>query len=190
MEFLNSMPWYAIVIIAALFVGLIVYLVSHKVSVSVGKLSIEQQKQIVQQSEDNTIRLKIHAQIREYENYTGLIERIIYEAFEKTFPELNHDEKTIIKLFCNLIRRALEKQLMLDLVANGIIHLSEEQLREYTKDKSLGYENRILNFMSNYNDAILPDKNILMVVDNIDMRKLEDIYYTIYSKCVNIAKKE
>lgn len=190
MSVLNNMPWYSIVIIGIIFSGLIIYLVNKKVSINLGKISIEQQKQFVKQSEDNSIRLKIHAQIREYENYTGLIERIIYQAFENTYSDLKNEEKTVVKLFCNLVRRALEKQLMLDLVANGIIHLSDEELREYTRNKSAGYENRISNFLSAYNEIVLPDKNILDIVKNIDMNQLEDIYYNIYLKCVNIAKKK
>lgn len=190
MNFLNSMPWYSVVITSIIIAGLIIYLVNKNVSIKLGKLSIEQQKQFIQQSEDNSIRLKIHAQIREYENYTGQIERIIYEAFQHTFPGLTSDEKTITKLFCNLVRRALEKQLMLDLVANHIVNKTPEELREYTKDKSAGYENRISNFLSAYNEIVLPDKNILSVVDNIDMHKLEDIYFTIYTKSVEIARQK
>lgn len=189
MSVLNNMPWYSTVIIGIIFSGLIIYLVNKKVSINLGKISIEQQKQFVQQSEDNSIRLKIHAQIREYENYTGLIERIIYQAFESTYSDLNNEEKTVVKLFCNLVRRALEKQLMLDLVANHIVNKTSEQLREYTKNKSLGYENRISNFLSTYNEIVLPDKNILDIVKNIDMNQLENIYFTIYSKSVEIAKQ-
>lgn len=189
MSVLNNMPWYSTVIIGIIFSGLIIYLVNKKVSINLGKISIEQQKQFVQQSEDNSIRLKIHAQIREYENYTGLIERIIYQAFENTYSDLNNEEKTVVKLFCNLVRRALEKQLMLDLVANHITDKTSEQLREYTKNKSLGYENRISNFLSAYNEIVLPDKNILDIVKNIDMNQLENIYFTIYSKSVEIAKQ-
>lgn len=190
MEIIKCMPWYVIIILSIILCALVIYLVNKNVSIRLGKVSIEQQKEYVKQSEDNSIRLKIHAQIREYENYTGLIERIIFKAFEKTYENLTNEEKTIVKLFCNLVRRALEKQLMLDLVANGIVHLSEEQLKEYTKDKSLGYENRISNFLSAYNEVVLPDRNILDIVKNIDMKELENIYYTIYLKCVNIAKKE
>lgn len=190
MEWLNNMPWYAFVIVGIIFVGLIIYLVNKKVSINLGKISIEQQKQFVQQSEDNSIRLKIHAQIREYENYTGLIERIIYQAFEKTYSNLSAEEKTIVKLFCNLVRRALEKQLMLDLVANHIADKTSEELREYTKNKSQGYENRISNFLSAYNEIVLPNKNILEICQNIDMKNLEDIYFTIYTKSVEIARQK
>lgn len=189
-EFLSNSPWWLIVILGIVIAGLVIYLVNKNVTIKLGNLSIEQQKKFVQQSEDNSIRLKIHAQIREYENYTGLIERIIYNAFNKTYPELNSDEKVTVKLFCSLVRRALEKQLMLDLIANGIIHLSDEELRDYTKNKSAGYENRISNFLSAYNEIVLPNRNILEIVQNIDMRNLEDIYYNIYLKCVNIAKKK
>lgn len=190
MEFISNSPWWVVVIIGIVIAGLVIYLVNKNVTIKLGNLSIEQQKKFVQQSEDNVIRLKIHAQIREYENYTGQIERNIFQAFEKTFPDINKDEKTIVKLFCNLVRRALEKQLMLDLIANGIIHLSDEELREYTRNKSAGYENRISNFLSAYNEIVLPEKNILEIVNNIDMKNLEDIYYNIYLKCVNIAKKK
>lgn len=189
MEWMNNIPWYVIVIIGIMFSGLLIYLVNKNVSIKLGRVSIEQQKQFVQQSEDNSIRLKIHAQIREYENYTGLIERIIYQAFEKTYSDLSVDEKTTVKLFCNLVRRALEKQLMLDLVANHIVNKTTEELREYTKNKSQGYENRISNFLSAYNEIVLPNKNILEICKNIDMKNLEDIYFTIYTKSVEIAKQ-
>lgn len=188
-EFLSNSPWWVIVIISIVISGLIIYLVNKNVSIKLGKVTIEQQKQFVKQSEDNSIRLKIHAQIREYENYTGQIERSVFQAFEKTYPDMNKDEKVIVKLFCSLVRRALEKQIMLDLVANHIVNKTTEELREYTKDKSLGYENRISNFLSAYNEIVLPDKNILDIVQNIDMKKLEDIYFTIYTKSVEIAKQ-
>lgn len=188
-EFLSNSPWWVIVIISIVISGLIIYLVNKNVSIKLGKITIEQQKQFVKQSEDNSIRLKIHAQIREYENYTGQIERSVFQAFEKTYPDMNKDEKVIAKLFCSLVRRALEKQIMLDLVANHIVNKTTEELREYTKDKSLGYENRISNFLSAYNEIVLPDKNILDIVQNIDMKKLEDIYFTIYTKSVEIAKQ-
>lgn len=190
LEVLNNMPWYMIMIIIIIFASLLIYLVNKRVTIRLGKVTIEQQEQFVKKSEDNSIRLKIHAQIREYENYTGLIERNIFKGFEKTFPNMTKDEKTIVKLFCNLVRRALEKQLMLDLVANHIVNKTPEELREYTKNKSLGYENRILNFMASYNETVLPDKDILLVVKNIDMKELEDIYFTIYTKSVAIAKQE
>lgn len=190
MEFLSNSPWWVVVIIGIVIAGLVIYLVNKNVTIKLGNLSIEQQKKFVQQSEDNVIRLKIHAQIREYENYTGQIERNIFQAFEKTFPDINKDEKTIVKLFCNLVRRALEKQLMLDLIANHIVDKTTEELREYTKNKSLGYENRISNFLSAYNEIVLPDKNILDVVKNIDMNQLENIYFTIYTKSVEIARQK
>lgn len=189
-EFLSNSPWWVVVIISIIVSGLIIYLVNKNVSIKLGKVSIEQQKQFVRQSEDNSIRLKIHAQIREYENYTGHIERSIFQAFEKTYPDMNKDEKVIVKLFCSLVRRALEKQIMLDLVANHIVNKTTEELREYTKDKSSGYENRISNFLSAYNEIVLPEKNILDIVKNIDMKKLEDIYFTIYTKSVEIAKQD
>lgn len=188
-EVVSKFPWWAVVIIGIVLAGLVIYLVNKNVTIKLGNLSIEQQKKFVQQSEDNSIRLKIHAQIREYENYTGLIERIICAAFEKTYPYLNVEEKTTVKLFCNLVRRALEKQLMLDLVANHIVDKTSEELREYTRNKSLGYENRISNFLSAYNEIVLPDKNILEICQNIDMKNLEDIYFTIYTKSVAIAKQ-
>lgn len=190
MDFLNNLPWWVVVIFGIILAGLVIYMVNKNVTIKLGNLSIEQQKKFVQQSEDNSIRLKIHAQIREYENYTGLIERIIYQAFEKTFPDMSKDDKTVVRLFCNLIRRALEKQLMLDLVANHIVNKTTEELREYTKNKSLGYENRVSNFLSAYNEIVLPDKNILGVVQNIDLAKLEEIYFTIYTKSVEIAKQD
>lgn len=189
-EFLSNSPWWVVVIISIIVSGLIIYLVNKNVSIKLGKVSIEQQKQFVRQSEDNSIRLKIHAQIREYENYTGHIERSIFQAFEKTYPDMNKDEKVMVKLFCSLVRRALEKQIMLDLVANHIVNKTTEELREYTKDKSSGYENRISNFLSAYNEIVLPEKNILDIVKNIDMKKLEDIYFTIYTKSVEIAKQD
>lgn len=188
-DFLSNSPWWLIVILGIVIAGLVIYLVNKNVTIKLGNLSIEQQKKFVQQSEDNSIRLKIHAQIREYENYTGKIERIIYQSFEKTYSDLTNEEKVNVKLFCNLVRRALEKQLMLDLVANHIVNKTPEELREYTKNKSLGYENRISNFLSAYNEIVLPDKNILEVVKNIDMNNLEDIYFTIYTKSVEIAKQ-
>lgn len=189
-EFLNNSPWWLIVILGIVIAGLVIYLVNKNVTIKLGNLSIEQQKKFVQQSEDNSIRLKIHAQIREYENYTGLIERIIYNAFNKTYPELNSDEKVTVKLFCSLVRRALEKQLMLDLIANHIVNKTPEELREYTQNKSAGYENRISNFLSAYNEIVLPNKNILEIVQNIDMKNLEDIYFKIYTKSVEIARQE
>lgn len=192
MDKICSLPsWLILILGMSLIVAVVVlvfYMVHKKVAVKIGKLSIESEKQIIEMNQDNTVRLKIHSQIREYENYTGLIERIIFDSFEKTY-DMNHDEKTIVRLFCQLVRRALEKQLMLDLVANGIVHMTEDELRDYTKNKSQGYENRILNFMSNYNETVLPDKNILEVVKNIDMNQLEGIYFTIYKKCVDIAKR-
>lgn len=186
----ESMPWYGIVIIVAIVAIVVIYLVSKRVSLKVGNVTLEQHKEELKKSEDNSVRLKIHAQIREYENYTGLIERLICEGFEKTFPELNKDERIIVHLFCNLIRRALEKQLMLDLVANHIVNKTDEELREYTSDKTQAYKNRMLNFMSNYNDTVLPDKNILEVINNVNMDELENIYYTIYKKAVKIARQE
>lgn len=188
-EVMGNWPWYLILILSLAVIGLIVYLVNSKVNIKVGNLSIERQQEL-KKSEDNSIRLKIHAQIREYENYTGQIERNIFQAFEKTFLDITKDEKTVIKLFCNLVRRALEKQLMLDLVANHIVNKTTEELREYTKNKSLGYENRISNFLSAYNEIVLPEKNILEVVKNIDMNQLENIYFTIYTKSVEIAKQD
>lgn len=190
MQFLNSMPWWAVLVLFVCVVFLTVYLVHERVTIKIGKLSIEHEKKIIQQNQDNTIRLKIHAQIREYENYTGKIERSIFDGFMKTFPDMTKDEKTIVKLFCNLVRRALEKQLMLDLVANHIVDKTEEQLIEYTKNKVQGYENRILNFMSSYNEVVLPEKDILQVVKNIDMHELETIYQSIYTKAVKIARQD
>lgn len=186
---MSIMPWYSVVLIFLILGIVIVYLVAKQVSIKIGSITLEQHKEL-KKNEDNSVRLKIHAQIREYENYTGLIERLIYEGFEKTFPQLSKDERTIIHLFCNLIRRALEKQLMLDLVANHIVDKTEEELREYTSDKSQAYKNRMLNFMSNYNDTVLPDKNILEVVKNINMEQMENIYFTIYKKAVKIAKQD
>lgn len=186
---LSNMPWWAVLVLGLAVVFLIAYLVHKQVSIKLGKLSIETEKKIIKQNQDNSVRLKIHAQIREYENYTGKIERNIYSGFEKTYPNLTHNEKIIVKLFCNLIRRALEKQLMLDLVANHIVDKTPEELREYTSNKTQGYQNRILNFLSNYNETVLPDHNILEIVDNIDLKELEDIYYSIYTKSVQIARQ-
>lgn len=187
---LCNMPWWAILVLGLAVIFLIAYLVHKQVSIKLGKLSIETEKKIIKQNQDNSVRLKIYAQIREYENYTGKIERIIYNAFHQTYPELNSDEQVTVKLFCSLVRRALEKQLMLDLIANGIVYLSDDELRDYTRNKSAGYENRISNFLSAYNEIVLPNKNILEIVQNIDMQNLEDIYYNIYLKCVNIVKKK
>lgn len=187
---LCNMPWWVILVLGLAVIFLIAYLVHKQVSIKLGKLSIETEKKIIKQNQDNSVRLKIYAQIREYENYTGKIERSIYSGFEKTYPNLTHDEKIIVKLFCNLIRRALEKQLMLDLVANHIVNKTPEELREYTSNKTQGYQNRILNFLSNYNETVLPDRNILEIVDNIDFRELEDIYYSIYTKSVQIARQD
>ena len=187
---LSNMPWWAVLVFGLAVIFLIAYLVHKQVSIKLGKLSIETEKKIIKQNQDNSVRLKIYAQIREYENYTGKIERNIYSGFEKTYPNLTHDEKIIVKLFCNLIRRALEKQLMLDLVANHIVDKTPEELREYTSNKTQGYQNRILNFLSNYNETVLPDHNILEIVDNIDFRELENIYYSIYTKSVQIARQE
>ncbi len=187
---LNGMPWWAVLILMLALIFLVMYLIHKQVSIKVGKLSIETEKKIIKQNQDNSVRLKIHAQIREYENYTGKIERNIYSAFEKTYSNLTHDEKIIVKLFCNLIRRGLEKQLMLDLVANHIVNKTPEQLREYTANKTQGYQNRILNFLSNYNETILPEHNILEIISNVDLKELEDIYYSIYTKAVQIARQE
>ena len=187
---LSNMPWWAVLVLGLAVIFLIAYLVHKQISIKLGKLSIETEKKIIKQNQDNSVRLKIHAQIREYENYAGKIERNIYSGFEKTYPNLTHDEKIIVKLFCNLIRRALEKQLMLDLVANHIVDKTPEELREYTSNKTQGYQNRILNFLSNYNETVLPDHNILEIVDNIDLKELEDIYYSIYTKSVQIARQE
>jgi len=187
---LCNMPWWAILVLGLAVIFLIAYLVHKQVSIKLGKLSIETEKKIIKQNQDNSVRLKIYAQIREYENYTGKIERNIYSGFEKTYTNLTHDEKIIVKLFCNLIRRALEKQLMLDLVANHIVDKTPEKLREFTSNKTQGYQNRILNFLSNYNETVLPDRNILEIVDNIDFRELENIYYSIYTKSVQIARHE
>lgn len=187
---LSNMPWWAVLILVLAAIFLIEYLVHKQVSIKFGKLSIETEKKIIKQNQDNLVRLKIYAQIREYENYTGKIERNIYGGFEKTYPNLTHDEKIIIKLFCNLIRRALEKQLMLDLVANHIVNKTLEELREYTSNKTQGYQNRILNFLSNYNETVLPNHNILEIVNNINLKELENIYYSIYTKSVQIAKQE
>lgn len=187
---LCNMPWWAILVLGLAVIFLIAYLVHKQVSIKLGKLSIETEKKIIKQNQDNSVRLKIYAQIREYENYTGKIERNIYSGFEKTYTNLTHDEKIIVKLFCNLIRRALEKQLMLDLVANHIVDKTPEKLREFTSNKTQGYQNRILNFLSNYNETVLPERNILEIVDNIDFRELESIYYSIYTKSVQIARHE
>lgn len=185
----NSMPWWSLLIIIISAMILIAYIVHKKVIIRFGKLSIESEKKIIQENEDNLVRLKIHAQIREYENYTGKIERNIYMGFEKTFNDISSEEKVIIKLFCLLVRRALEKQIMLDLIANHIASKSNEELREYTSNKTQGYHNRILNLLSQYNDTVLPRHNILEIVHNIDIRELEDIYYAIYTKSVIIAKQ-
>lgn len=187
---LSNMPWWAVLILVLAVIFLIGYLVHKQVSIKFGKLSFETEKKIIKQNQDNSVRLKIYAQIREYENYTGKIERNIYSGFEKTYPNLTHDEKIIIKLFCNLIRRALEKQLMLDLVANHIANKTPEELREYASNKTQGYQNRILNFLSNYNETVLPEHNILEIVDNINLKELENIYYSIYTKSVQITKQE
>lgn len=186
----GQMPWWAVMILCVLFIALLVYFVHERVTLKIGKLSIESEKKLIKQNQDNTVRLKIHAQIREYENYTGKIERNIYNGFDKTYPNLTKDEKIIVKLFCNLIRRALEKQLMLDLVANHIVNKTMEELRSYTQNKTQGYQNRILNFLSNYNETVLPEHNILEIVDNINFKELEDIYFSIYTKAVEIAKQE
>lgn len=186
----GQMPWWAVMILCVLFIALLVYFVHERVTLKIGKLSIESEKKLIKQNQDNTVRLKIHAQIREYENYTGKIERNIYNGFDKTYPNLTKDEKIIVKLFCNLIRRALEKQLMLDLVANHIVNKTMEELRSYTQNKTQGYQNRILNFLSNYNETVLPEQNILEIVDNIDFKELESIYFSIYTKAVEIAKQE
>ena len=187
---LGNMPWWGVLILVLAVIFLIGYLVHKQVSIKLGKLSIETEKKIIKQNQDNSVRLKIYAQIREYENYTGKIERNIYSGFKKTYPNLTQDEKIIVKLFCNLIRRALEKQLMLDLVANHIVNKTPEELREYTSNKTQGYQNRILNFLSEYNETILPGHNILEIVDNIDLKKLENIYYSIYTKSIQIARQE
>lgn len=190
MEFLNNLPWWGVVIFGIVLAGLVIYLVNKNVTIKLGNLSIEQQKEFVKQSEDNNIRLKIHAQIREYENYTGLIERILFQGFEKTFPDLELNEKTIIRLFCNIVRRALEKQLILDIVANHIVTKTPEELKTYTSEKVQGYQNRICNFMSSYNDVVLPNKDIMKVIENINTKELEDIYYSIYTKAVKIARQD
>ena len=187
---LSSMPWWAVLLLFVVSSLLLAYFVHERVTLRIGKLSIESEKKIIKQNQDNTVRLKIHAQIREYENYTGKIERNIFNGFTKTYPNLTQDEKIIVKLFCNLIRRALEKQLMLDLVANHIVDKTPDELREYTRNKTQGYQNRILNFLSNYNETVLPEHNTLEIVDNIDLRELEDIYYAIYTKAVSIARQE
>lgn len=185
----NSFPiWFLFFFVVAVCV-MIAYIIHRHAKITIGRLSIESER-IEKKGNNDEIRLKIYAQVREYENYTGQIERILFKGFETAFEDMTDKERTIFRLFCQLMRRALEKQLMLDLVANGIAHMTESELWDYTQNKSEGYENRILNFLSSYNDQISPERDILKVVDYIDMHDLTTIYFTIYQKCVEIANKE
>ena len=69
---LCDMPWWAILVLGLAVIFLIAYLMHKQVSIKLGKFSIESEKKIIKQNQDNSVRLKIHAQIREYENYTEI----------------------------------------------------------------------------------------------------------------------
>lgn len=187
-NFLERMPNWFILVIVMIISAMLVYLTHKKVSIRIGSLAIEQEKALITKSSEDNVRLKIHAQIREYENFIGLIQRNIFEAIEKTFPTMTREEKYMAKLLCTIIRRTLEKQLILDLVANHIATKSEEELREYTKDKSLGYSNRIANAISEFNGEMFPEKDLNKVIANINLNELENIYFNIYKNAVKIVK--
>lgn len=185
---LSEVPLLWVVFIALVFSALLIYLVNKRVSIRLGALSLEAEKKAIEVSEDNSIRILIYSQIREYENYTGKIERLLFHSFEKTFPKMEQSERSLVRLLCNLVRRALEKQLMLDIIANHIIDKSPEELRDYTSNKVQSYSNRINNFLSNYNDIVLPDKDISLVMRFLDIQSLEEIYFDIYTRVVRVAR--
>lgn len=188
-DFLERTPNWFILVIVMIISMMLVYLTHKKVSIRIGSLAIEQEKALITKSSEDNVRLKIHAQIREYENFIGLIQRNIFDAIEKTFPTMTREEKYMAKLLCTIIRRTLEKQLILDLVANHIATKSEEELREYTKDKSLGYSNRIANAISEFNCEMFPEKDLNKVIPNINLNELENIYFNIYKNAVKIVKE-
>lgn len=184
---IKGLPVPFLIFVCVLITIVIIYAIRNNMNVKFGKLSIEREKKLERENEDKNVRIKLAAQIREYENYTGKIERMIYYAFEQEFPNLTRDEKTVCKLSCNVIRHSLEKQLSLDIIANHISTKDRNELREYTHNKTLAYQNRIMNFLSDFNEIILPGKNVLRIMKRLNMQKIEGTFFAIYVRAVEIA---
>ncbi len=191
MELLNSENgWIFAICLAVLGIAVcfvLVYFVNRKVNIKTSLFSIEQ-KEKEEVAKNNDIRLTIFAQIREYENYTGQIERILYKAFCDTFQTRTREEGTCLSLLCTIIRKTLEKQLMLDIISNHIIDKDDDELKIYNKEKCASYKNRIYNFIANYSTSVLPERDLTQAIEDIDIDALEEIYLTIYRKVVQIAR--
>lgn len=182
MDKLNFLTPTSTIIIAVIVAVVILVIIFKQVSVKVGSFTLTQQ-----QKNDDETRMRIYAQIRDYENWTGEIERILFNSVAATFPKLTKQEKTTYRLLCTIIRRGLEKQIILDLVANHISKKSDEELVKYAKSKASGYCNRIYNILAEYDKSLGGTRDLNAIKDNIPEHELEEIYMRIYKRAIDIA---
>ena len=190
LEVVKEVPIFALVMLVMLICALVGYLAHEKVTIRFGRLSIESQTKIIHEKENQEVRQQIYLQIREYENYIGRIEIMLVNSFYATFPEMSQGERNIARMFCNSVRRGLEKQLILDFIANHITTKSEEELNDYVSTRVDGYKNRIAELLSTYNELILPGKDITSVVESLDRELFENLFRTIYSKAILVVRDD
>ena len=169
-------------ILAAVFI--VIFLVRHNRAIRTPLFSVESKAAVV--SEDRGL---LNNQIRNAENYTGTIERIIGCAFVARFKDLNDDQKSECLLLANVIRRAIDKQILFDLLTNHIVDKTRDELDVYIKSKSDGHILRIYNFVHNYNDSVLPDKNLALAIDDVDKKDFYDCFSGVYKSAVMFAGK-
>jgi len=173
---------YIFLITAAVFV--VVFLVRNNRAIKTPLFSLESKAAVV--SEDRGL---LNNQIRNIENYTGTIERIIGCAFFARFKDLNDDQRSECLLLANVVRRAIDKQILFDLLTNHIVDKTRDELDAYVKSKYDGHVLRIYNFVHNYNDSVLPDRNLALAIDDVNKKDLYDCFFGVYKSAVMFAGK-
>lgn len=186
---LNSISWGGVIVLLAVLiaiVGLLIFFVQKKIMIKTKLFSMEQLS--AKRNGESDARLIIYSQVREYEKWTGHIERLICGAFLEKLNDLERQEIVSCKLLAVIIRRSLENQLFLDMVANHLVQLDESELDDYAKEKTKAYLSLICNTIADYNDFVLPDIDLNKAVERIDIEELKKCYLQIYRRAVAIAR--
>lgn len=186
---LNSISWGGVIVVLAVLiaiVGLLVFFVQKKIIIKTKLFSMEQLS--AKKNGESDARLIIYSQVREYEKWTGHIERLICGAFLEKLNDLERQEIVSCKLLAVIIRRSLENQLFLDMVANHLVRLDESELDDYAKEKTKAYLSLICNTIADYNDFVLPNIDLNKTVEIIDVEELKKCYLQIYRRAVAIAR--
>lgn len=172
--------------------GLAIFFVQKKLRIKTKLFSLGQEAMnlSVKKNAENDVRLIIYSQVREYENWTGRIERLLCSAILGTFPDLSKQEVGCVRLVVEGIRHSLENQIFMDMVANHIVNLDEGELKKYTDNKTVSYMILIYNLIASYNDFFMPNIDLNTVAENINVAKLKESFFEIYTRSVLIAREK